>query len=386
MGNNKEFKRKIWLFFFALALIIAYKTIDSISFAFEAIGRFFSIITPFIIAAALSYMLYKPCKSVEEAYGNSKFKFLKKHRRGLSVLTVYFIVVVVLFIIINFIRPAITNSVMELASNIPGYYTSAINFLKNLPEDNIFRQINIAKIVENLEGFNIVETILEWVSLENVSEYIKGIVSAAGVVFDIFVIIVVSVYILLERSDIKSFVINLTNAIFENKTNKKLRDFYAKTNHIFYSYISSQILDGFIVGVIAAIIMNIMGITYATLLGFMIGLFNIIPYFGAIVAVIAAGVITIFTDGVSTALWMTLIIIIVQQLDANVLNPRILGNSLRVSPILVIFATTVGGAYFGVLGMFLGVPVIALIKIFVLDYIKEKNEQKHARVVEIDNE
>lgn len=386
MGNNKEFKRKIWLFFFALALIIAYKTIDSISFAFEAIGRFFSIITPFIIAAALSYMLYKPCKSVEEAYGNSKFKFLKKHRRGLSVLTVYFIVVVVLFIIINFIRPAITNSVMELASNIPGYYTSAINFLKNLPEDNIFRQINIAKIVENLEGFNIVETILEWVSLENVSEYIKGIVSAAGVVFDIFVIIVVSVYILLERSDIKSFVINLTNAIFENKTNKKLRDFYAKTNHIFYSYISSQILDGFIVGVIAAIIMNIMGITYATLLGFMIGLFNIIPYFGAIVAVIAAGVITIFTDGVSTALWMTLIIIIVQQLDANVLNPRILGNSLHVSPILVIFATTVGGAYFGVLGMFLGVPVIALIKIFVLDYIKEKNEQKHARVVEIDNE
>lgn len=386
MGNKKEFRKKILWFFFALALIIAYKTIDSISFAFEAIGRFFSIITPFIIAAALAYMLYKPCKSVEEAYGNSRFKFLKKHRRGLAVLTVYFIVVIVLFIIINVIRPAITNSVIELASNIPGYYTSAINFLKDLPEDTFWSQINIAKIVENLEGFNIVETILEWVSLENVSEYLKGIVSAAGVVFDIFVIIVVSVYILLERRDIKSFVINLTNAIFENKTNKKLREFYAKTNNIFYSYISSQILDGFIVGVIAAIIMNIMGITYATLLGSMIGLFNIIPYFGAIVAVIVAGVITIFTDGFSTALWMTLIIIIVQQLDANVINPRILGNSLHVSPILVIFATTVGGAYFGVLGMFLGVPVVALIKIFVLDYIKEKNELKHDGVVEIDNE
>ena len=119
---------------------------------------------------------------------------------------------------------------------------------------------------------------------------------------------------------------------------------------------------------------------------FMIGLFNIIPYFGAIVAVIVAGIITIFTDGLSTALWMTLIIIIVQQLDANVLNPRILGNSLHVSPILVIFATTVGGAYFGVLGMFLGVPVIALIKIFLIDYVKERNELKHSDVVEIDKE
>ena len=74
---------------------------------------------------------------------------------------------------------------------------------------------------------------------------------------------------------------------------------------------------------------------------------------------------------------MTLIIIIVQQLDANILNPRILGNSLKVSPILVISATTIGGAYFGILGMFLGVPIVALIKIFILDYIKEKQELKN---------
>lgn len=384
MGNKKDFKRSIFWFIFALALIIAYKTIDSIAFAVEAIGGFFSIVTPFIIAAAISYMLYKPCKSIEKAYETSKLKFLKKHKRGLAVLTVYFIVIIVLFIIINVIRPAITNSVMELASNIPGYYSSAIQFLKDLPEDNIWSQINIAGIVQNLEGFNIVETILDWVSLENVSEYIKGIVSAAGVIFDVFVIIVVSVYILLERGDIKSFIINLTDAIFDEKTNNRIRELYAKTNNIFYNYVASQILDGFIIGVVAAIIMNIMGITYGSLLGFMIGLFNIIPYFGAIIAVVVAAIITIFTDGLSTALWMTLIIIIVQQLDANVLNPRILGNSLQVSPILVIFATTVGGAYFGVLGMFLGVPVIALIKILVLDYIHQREELKNVEV--IDNE
>lgn len=382
MGNKKEFKKWLYWFLFAVAIIIAYKMIDTIKFAFDAIGGFFSIITPFIIAAALAYMLYKPSKSVEAAYESSKIKFFKKHKRGLSVLTIYFIIIIIIFIIINFIRPAITKSVGELALNIPDYYNSAVKFLKNLPEDTFWSQIDIAGIVQNLEGFNITETILEWVSLENVSEYIKGIVSAAGVIFDIFVVMVVSIYILLERGDIKNFIINLTNVMFNETTNNKMRDLYAKTNNIFYSYISSQILDGFIVGIIAAIIMNIMDITYATLLGFMIGLFNIIPYFGAIVAVIFAGVITIFTDGFTIALWMTLIIICVQQLDANILNPKILGNSLKVSPILVIFATTVGGAYFGVLGMFLGVPVVALIKVLILEYMKEKQDVKE---LEVDN-
>lgn len=385
MGNKKELKKWIYWFLFAVAIIIAYKMIDTISFAFEAIGGFFSVITPFIIAGVLAYMLYKPCKSIEKTYEESKIKILKKHKRGFSVLTVYFIIAIILFILINFIRPAISKSVIELAGNIPSYYSSAIEFLKNLPEDNFWSQIDIASIVQNLEGFNITENILEWVSLENVSEYIKGIVSAAGIVFDLFVVIVVSVYILLERGDIKSFIINFTNVVFSKKTNNKLREFYYKTNDIFYSFISSQILDGFIVGIVVSIIMNIMGITYATLLGFMIGLFNIIPYFGAIIGVIVAGVITIFTDGFTTALWMTLIVVIVQQLDANILNPKILGNSLKVSPILVIFSTTVGGAYFGVVGMFLGVPVVALIKIFILEFIAEKESVVEYENLEMDN-
>ena len=135
-------------------------------------------------------------------------------------------------------------------------------------------------------------------------------------------------------------------------------------------------------GILTSIVMNIMGIEYATLLGIMIGLFNVIPYFGAIAAVIIAAVITLFTGGVTTALWMPIVVIIVQQIDANIINPRILGNSLNVSPILVIFSTTLGGAYFGVLGMFLGVPIAALIKIFVLDFVNQRNEVKVQKLEE----
>lgn len=87
-------------------------------------------------------------------------------------------------------------------------------------------------------------------------------------------------------------------------------------------------------------------------------------------------IITIFTGGLAKALWLALVIIILQQIDANIINPKILGNSLQLSRILIIFSVTFFGAYFGVLGMFLAVPIIALLKVFVFDFITEKNKEK----------
>ena len=125
-----------------------------------------------------------------------------------------------------------------------------------------------------------------------------------------------------------------------------------------------------------------MGVRYAPLLGFMIGLFNMIPYFGAIIAVIIAAIITLITGGLSQAIWMVIVVTILQQIDANIINPKIVGDSLKISPLLVILAVTVGGAYFGVLGMFLGVPVIAVLKILINDYIDYKNKAKLNKEIE----
>ena len=103
--------------------------------------------------------------------------------------------------------------------------------------------------------------------------------------------------------------------------------------------------------------------------------FNIIPYFGAIVAVGLSILITVITGGLSKAFWMALIVIILQQIDSNIINPKIIGDSLEISPLLVIIAVTVGGAYFGVLGMFLAVPVAAVFKIIINDWIEAKKEK-----------
>ena len=122
--------------------------------------------------------------------------------------------------------------------------------------------------------------------------------------------------------------------------------------------------------------MSILGVKYAVLLGFMIGLFNLIPYIGAIIAVVIAGIITLLTGGISQAIWMLVIVTILQQIDANIINPKIVGNSLKINPLLVILAVTVGGAYFGIIGMFLAVPIIAVIKVLIEDFIEYREQNK----------
>ena len=139
-------------------------------------------------------------------------------------------------------------------------------------------------------------------------------------------------------------------------------------------------MDAILVGILVSIAMSILGVKYSVLLGFMIGLFNLIPYFGAIVAVIIAVLITILTGGFGKALLMAIVVIILQQIDANIINPKIVGDSLEISQLLVIFAVTIGGAYFGILGMFLAVPVVAILKLIIDDFIDEKNSQKKKEI------
>lgn len=382
MKKEKDWKSWLGWFVFCVALIIIYKTLDNFSSIFSWIDNFNKIIMPFIIAIIIAYIFYIPCKRLEDVYKKSKVKFISKKRRGLATLTIYIIAGFAIFVIFRFVFPTLTKSITELASNLPGYYNRAIEYFSSLPDDSPLKQLNIADIILRLKEINLTEKIMEFLNFDNIWQYIKGVMDFTGIIFDAFVTFVVSIYLILERGDIKSFLKNLSKAIFSKEMNVKLADYYRKTNTIFFSFISSQVLDAIIIGIISTIAMSILHVKYAVLLGFLIGLFNIIPYFGAIAAIAISIIITIFTGGIFKAIWMAVTVIILQQIDANIINPRILGNSLQLSPILVIFSVTIFGSYFGVLGMFLAVPIAAMFKILLLDFIDERKEEKYKEKIE----
>lgn len=376
--KEKNWKKYIAWFALGILLIVFYKTVDGLSSAVTWLNNLVDLLMPFFMGMLVAYLLYIPCKRVEGLFRNIKIKFISKRARGLSVLFVYLAMIFLIVMAFNIIIPRVYSSIIDLTKSLPNYYTDAKNFLIGLPEDHVLSQIDLIGSIEKIEQSDITGKVIKFLDFENVGKYIKGLVDAVNVVFNLFVSFMVSIYLLLERSDIKSFLKNFLNAVCKKKTFKKISRYYRKTNVIFYQFVTGQIIDAFIIGIISSIAMSIMNIKYSVLLGFFIGLFNIIPYFGAIVAVIVSAIITIFTGGIQQALWMIIVVVILQQVDANVINPRILGNALKISPILVIFSVTFFGAYFGILGMFLGVPIIALIKVIVFDYIEEKNEEKKA--------
>lgn len=375
---KKHWTKWLYWFLFAVAVITVYKTLDNFSSISSWIGNFFSIVAPFLVGVLIAYLLYIPTKKMENAYEGCKVKFISKHYRKLSVFTVYLIAIIIIIILTNVILPVVFDSVIELTNNFQGSFKTAIQNYQDLPEDSIFKGEFVEELVKNIQTIDI----KQYININKVTEYAKGAISVASGIFDVFVSFIVSIYILLERKEILGFVKKLAGAIFEKKTYDNLERYFEQTNGIFFKFLASQFLDAIVVGILTTIAMWIMGVRYAPLLGFMIGLFNMIPYFGAIIAVVISAIITLITGGLSQAIWMVIIVTILQQIDANIINPKIVGDSLKISPLLVILAVTVGGAYFGVLGMFLGVPVIAVLKILINDYIEYKNMNKQNQIIE----
>jgi len=379
--KDRKFARYIGWFIFAVALITIYKTIDSLGVIFTWFHELFKILAPFGFAVLLAYLLYFPCRKIERWLRKTKWKFVAKRARGLSITIIYILVIVAIVLLFKVIFPLLYESIVELAKSLPNYYNKAVELLEKQSEDSILSKIDAINYVRKLEEINIPEMIINFVEFDNISRYIKTITSFAGVIFDIFITIVVSFYILTERSDIKNFFKHLFKATCSEQGYNRISRYYGKLNDIFYKFITAQIFDAIIVGIITTIAMLMMNVKYAGLLGFLIGLFNIIPYFGAIAAVGFAVILTIFTGGLAQALWLALVVIILQQIDANIINPKILGDSLNISRILIVFSVTVCGAKFGVIGMFLAVPMVGLMKVFIFDWIEEREKEKELEQV-----
>lgn len=378
--EKKKISKWLYWFLFAVATITFYKLLDNLAQISTWFNNLLGILAPFGVGLLIAYILYVPCKKIEKTYRKvNKVKFISNKARPLSIFTVYFIAIILIVILINFILPPIIQSVIDLTNNIGSYYDTAVNQINELPDDSFWKTEVITRIVNEVNNIDLKQII----NVEVLSQYAQGAISFASKIFDVFVAIIVSIYILNSRSSILKFARRFAGAIFNKRIYVNVDKYFNRTNEIFFHFLSSQLIDGIVIGIITSIAMSIMGVKYAVLLGFMIGLFNLIPYIGAIIAVTIAGIITLLTGGFSQAIWMLVIVIILQQIDANIINPKIVGNSLKINPLLVILAVTLGGAYFGLIGMFLSVPIVAVIKVIIEDFI-DYRERKKKEIVEIE--
>lgn len=374
-NTKKDWSKWIYWFLLGIALILVYKGLDNYDSVMNGIKGLMNVLSPFIVGIFIAYLLYMPARKFEEWFNKVKIKFIRKRSRVLSVITVYLIILAIIIVLFSCIMPIVFGSIADFLNNLQGYITSAVGNYNKLPEDSFFKGQIVQDAIHSLQNINI----KQYFNVEQIIGYVTNAISAVFSVIDIFIAIIVSIYILTERKQIIAFLKKLTGAIFKENTYKNIDKYFNNSNEIFFKFIASQFLDAVVVGILVTIALTIMKVKYAPLLGFFIGMFNMIPYVGAIIATVIAVLVTLITGGLSQAIWMIIVVVILQQIDANIINPKIVGQSLKISPLLVLFAVTVGGAYFGILGMFLAVPVIAILKILINDYIEYKNKLKEQK-------
>lgn len=357
---NKKKNLKKWIFIFSIAVCAI--ILANLGASMNIIGTITLSLLPIMIGAIVAYILYLPERKIEKCFMKlNKNNFFYKKRRVFSIIIIYILAGLVIYGIVNILTPIVYNSVSDFISNMPKYY-------KTIEESKILDSEVGSYIVQQVENIDF----SKYLSIGSIFNYIKNTISVAKGIFSLFVSLIVSVYLLSARTKLLEFWKKQVKANVTNEGYKKICKYSVKVNEIFQSYLSSQIIDSIVVGIVAVITLSILKVKYSVVLGMIIGISNLIPFFGAIFGIGFSIIIIALTTGINNAIVAGIIIIILQQLDANIINPKITSRQVDISPIYTITAITIAGAVFGVLGMFLAVPVAATIKTIMVDSAEEK--------------
>jgi len=352
--------------------MIIYNAIDNIAGITSEISRFLWVISPLFYGVLFSYFLFTPHQLAERLLKKAKVQFFAKRARLFSTLITFLLLVLVIVFIINIILPILYTSIVDLINNIPGYLEFIMDFIDDIPEDSIWATLNIVENVTESAG-NVVMQIFNAALIEQMA---AGAIAFASEIFSVVLGMVISLYMLLERDRIIEFFKRLSGAVFRNeKVRVRVHQYMQQINKVLFTFIASKGLDSIINFVVVTTILLIFDVPFALLLGILAGVFNFIPYLGSLIAVIVICLITLITGGFTKAIQVFIPLFIFQQVDANFIEPRIMKTSLKISPILVIIAVVIGGAYFGIVGMFLAVPIAVIIKQILLEYISHSKEQ-----------
>ena len=366
-------KHKPWSYILIILLvsIFAYKLIDKVDSVFKYIGLVWDALTPFVIGFVIAYLVNQPCKSISKLFEKSKVRFLKKHSKGLGVLVVYSVLLIIITIVLRMILPALYNNIVDLFSNMPYYIQNALKFVENLQQQTDIRLINFQTLsVENAVNYFIKE-----VDINQFAKYAEGIISATSGIMDVFIAIIVSVYMSLDKERIAKDIKRVISILFPEKISKNLFEYISKINNIFSKYIYCKVIEAVIIMILSTIILNLFGVKYALILGIMTGFLNFIPYFGSIISTVLTIVITIFSTGIAQAFWAGISLLVLEQVDGNFIGPKIIGDVLDMRPSWVIFSVTLGGGLFGFFGMLLSTPVVMVIQMILRDIILMREKQ-----------
>ena len=348
------------LFFF----ILFYSGKIKISF-----GQVVNSLKPFIYGGVLAYILVPVCNSIQYALeklfsrsGKMKPKTVRSLSNALSLVFSMLFAVLVIYLLIALILPELADSISTISKNFDGYYKSFMDWINQIFASNPTVQSYVLGIIDTATS-----ALQNWLKSDLLpsATYIignlsSGLISTFSLALNLVIGIIISIYILSARKTYAAQCRILVHSIFKEKAANKIIYECRYAHRMFQGFISGRLLDSIVMGVFCFIGLLILRIPYPLLISVIVGVANLIPFFGSFIGCVPSALLLLLIDPMKS-LWFIIFIIILQQVDGNIVGPMIIGEKTNLSGFWVLFAILLFGGLFGVVGMLIGVPLFSVI-------------------------
>ena len=392
---NKFFKSRMMrsmlpYFILIVGAVLVFRVSAEFRFFTDIIARFWSIISPFVVGAIFAYILNLPCSALQRLIAKLQniqtlqkkrivgavVRFIARKSRAFAALLLLAITVLIIVFILNILIPAVGSSIDMFLVELSNGEATIRSWIARLESWDLPEFIS-----EHLNADVIVSSIVSWIGDFDFNAILNGVIAGFGgfalSMFRVFLSIVSSLYLLVEKDKFKAFVIKLVAAVTSDSTNATILKYSRKLDYNFKQYIFAQTIDGLILGSIMIVVLLLFGSEFALVLGLILGIINYIPYFGSIFGTALAVLVVAFTQGIPTAAFAAVVMFIIQQIDGNFIQPKLMGKTFSLSPLLVIVSVTIGLNYGGVFGMLVAIPIVAILKDVLDSYIAHREEKKN---------
>ncbi len=365
------------IFVTGAALIVFFFFAQGVGNIGRFIPRFFDICMPFIIGFVMAYLLCPVYNALvrrikpifEEEKGEEKALAIAK---PISLALSCVIMLATLGGLIALVLPSVADTITDLSVTIPAIFDNVTAWMQLKAEKYIMLG-NVEQIIEDSQ-----EKVLEWITAKllpasaNIVDAISiGILGFLGTAFDVLIGFIAMIYIVASKDMFLAQSKKLAYCVFEKRTAEKVLRASAFINHTFMKFISANLIDGLIIGITTGIAGAVIGWDYVMLIAVIVGVTNLIPFFGPFIGAIPSGMLLLVSDP-KQCLYFIIFIVVLQQIDGNIIKPKIFGEGVGIPSFWVMFAIIVGGGIFGFIGMLLGVPVMACI----IEYVNYRMNRK----------
>ncbi len=374
----KHLTKKKW-FSYSIATcsaVVLYMIMSNFSNIAQGFSSLYGYIKPVVSGLIVAYV-FNPLSKV---FNDKAFKKMKNETAKWRLSVVCSLVVLIVAVVLLFVAliPQLVDSVSTFVSNVDGYVATTQGILRDLEKNDTTGIFSGELGALATMGDKILDKIGEYFS-NNVGNVVTTSANIGKGIFDAVIAFILAIYLLLDKARLKSGFAKFTGLIMKPEAHKNAAIFFQRCNTIIIRYISMDIVEGIIVGVINLIFMLVGGIPYAVLISVIVGVTNLAPTFGPIIGCVIGAFILVLIQP-WYALAFIIFTIVLQTVDGYILKPRLFGESLGVSPLMILIAIVIGGRLFGVAGILLAIPFAAIIDFIWRDYVLKKLEERHSKV------